>query len=273
MRIGLRLQWLNRQGHANFIGEETVALGWQKYLQRRGEQCEIVGPHEPFTDAVDVAIHFHPGMKRDHAKTILYNQNSWTREMVPGGTVGMFIKHWENYDGHIFVSETLQQLCVMMLALHSEKIGPHIVLPFATDPEVFYQQVDKKYAHPIVFVGNDIRGDESNEKYLIPALKKGLVVYGGPFRDRRIQAVHRGRLPQEELPKVYSSAGQLLNFTVPIANECGILAMRVYEVLACQGNLVQADTADCGLTHSDVLACHTWANRMSVLVKWLKEIV
>lgn len=298
MRIGIQMMWMNGTGLQNHIGDHGVADAWAKYLRRRDdiESVEVFGGGRMQNDC-DVLINFHPGLPTHaRAKNILYSQNAWSEEQHPGGTVGVFNAVKDRYQGYLFPSEKLRQLCG----------GEGAVIPFAADPERFYYQPDPRFEHPVCFVGNDIRGPEVNEAYLIPAIPHGLVIYGGPYSDPRLQAVHRGRLSEEDLPKAYSSARVNLNLTIPEHAKNGVINSRIYEILACGGVIVTDVGVACDdlhgrrelfvdaeslawlggtmcdndwrekhrtLSRDAILANHTWEHRMSDLMVYLKGIL
>ncbi len=289
LRIGLHLMWRNGTGYANHIGDDTVACAWQKYIMRRDDVCAVYigGPGDVFT-GVDCVIHFHHDLLRtDGVKNFYYLQNAWPRnEHWPNGTVGVFNDHKERFDGYIFASEKLRNACR----------SPGLVLPFATDPERFRYQYDARFVHPYAFVGNDIRGPEADRKYLYPAAVHGLSIYGGPRNDPNLEAIRKGRISDEDLPKLYSSSGVNLNYHIPIAAEYGMMNMRLYEVAACGGNLLsdrflngfRSDAYDGPIEHyefasltdetkahnlNEVITKHTWAHRMETLMVHLKDVL
>lgn len=228
LHLALQLLWLNDGTHANPIGDHFLAESWMKYLLRRPDvaSVQIAGPQQAFAHAPDVVVHFHPGLPlHPTAKNVMYHQSAWSPEQFAGGTVGVYHAIKDRYDGHLFVSETLKTKCE----------GDGAVIAFAADPEDMGYQPDTRYMHPVCFIGSDIRGDAANERYLVPAIAHGLVLYGGPYRDPRLQACHRGRLSDADLPKVYSSARVNLNVTIPAHAAMGVVNHRVYQILACGG--------------------------------------
>lgn len=297
--LALHLAWLNNGQHQNHIGDHGTAESWAKYLRRRDDvaRVDIVGQGQALPGDADVCIAFHPWLPaHPTAKNVLYLQSGLPREMFPGGTVGVFEANKERFDGYCFTSKKLRDVCGVSGA----------VLPFAADPEVMSYQPHDAYAHPVCFVGNDIRGDMANDRYLAPAIPHGLVIYGGPWRQPQFQAVHRGRLIAEDLPKVYSSSRVNLNVTIPIHAEYGTVNARVYEVLACGGCCLSdwhegmeafrgfceftnggqdteagvrilskafRDDRDRDARRAFILANHTFAHRMADLMRYLKEML
>jgi len=279
-------------GYANHIGDDTVACAWAKYLERREdvEQVIIAGPRDHLPLGLDLAIHFHHDQELyRHAKNIYYLQNAWPRNPLwPNGTMGVFNDYKARFDGYIFASDGLRAA--------SGEAGS--VVPFAVDREIFYPHgADDRYSGRLVFVGNDIRGESADAKYLAPCLDKGLTIYGGPRNNPAYEAIRKGKLTDEELPKVYSSAVNL-NYSIPIAAEYGMMNMRVYEVAACKGQLLSDSMPD-GFkndgregnplpfvypfsslspetiehNYREVLAKHTWEHRVETLMQYLKEVL
>lgn len=298
IKIGIQLAWLNDGKHANYIGDAGVADAWAKYLRRRGdiESVEVFGGDRMQNDC-DVLINFHPGLPTHaRAKNILYSQNAWSEEQQPGGTVGVFNAVKDRYQGYLFPSEKLRQLCG----------GEGATTPFAADPEVFTYQPDEKYDLPVTFCGSDIRGDGLNNQYLVPAIPLGLKIWGGPYRSPELQAVHQGRLPEGELPKLYSSSRCNLNIHIKGHSEMEVVNSRIYECLACGGNVLSdyhygmlefsgliqfteggaeltkslgelAESKASDLTRTNrrkfILTNHTWEHRMTDLMAYLKGIL
>lgn len=301
MRIALLLGWANDGTLANVVGDHIVAVNWQRELIKLGHDCIIETPVKSgagqkisLPQGADVVIHFHHWLPLvPRAKNIFYLQNSWPRcPQWPNGTVGVFQGAKFRYDGFIFASDKLMRAC--------ETDG--CVMPFAADPNHFKPTFDPEFSHPICFVGNDIRGDEANDKCLVPLIERGLVIYGGPYRDPRLQAVNRGRVSDEYLPRVYSSAKVNINFTMSIAFEYDLINMRLYESMACGATILSDFTilpfggitmasSDFWLTAVEALLCervtdsmrkerrqtildnHTWRHRVEVLIDWLKGVV
>jgi len=238
LRLGLRLQGigtfdLTRKG--NVQGDEAVARAWQKYLGRREdvEYVRMYGPDDRIEDALDVLIHFNPFLSlHPGARNVLYLQNAFPAADHQGGTAGVFARVQERFDGYLFTSRRLMDAC-----------APGGVVPFATDPEVFAPQESPDYRHPVSFVGNDIRGPLANERYLVPALRFGLVIYGNNTWPPPLRGACRGKIPASELPKLYSST--LINLNVHIGEHItyDTVNLRVYDVLAC-GGFVLSDELD-----------------------------
>ncbi|MCL5125095.1 MAG: glycosyltransferase [Deltaproteobacteria bacterium] len=238
LRVALRLLGtgtfdLSRPG--NVQGDEQVALGWQKYLLRR-EEVEAVfllGPSDPCPERLSCLIAFNPFLERsEQTKNILYLQNAFRRDHWEGGTAGVFNSVRDRFDGFIFTSNRLMKTC-----------AEGAVIPFATDPEVFYPQYSETYSHPVCFVGNDIRGAQVNHRFLVPAIPFGLVIYGNNTWAEPLRSRGRGRLPADDLPKVYSSVNVNLNCHIEEHILLDTVNLRLYDILAC-GGLVISDKVD-----------------------------
>lgn len=233
LSIAICVAWMNGHGHGNYIGDHAIAEGWAKYLRRRDDVSRVTVLGERiYADVIaghDVVVHFWPFVEPvPGCKNILYLQNAFNRAEFGMDTVGVFNQVKERFDGYIFLSEQLRQACGAEGA----------IIPFAADTEEMFYQPAEAFAHPVCFVGSDIRGDAANNRYLLPAIPHGLVIYGGPYRDPRLQAVHRGRLSEADLPKAYSSARVNLNITHPEHAKYGVVNHRVYQILACGGTVL-----------------------------------
>lgn len=234
LRIGLHLraaQTFDVRKAGNVQGDEQVARSWQKYLEQRDdvEQVVVYARNERPDCALDVVIHFYPMLElHPSARNIFYLQNVFPEEHYPGvgGTQGMFRRVQSHYDGYIFTSEKLMRACV-----------PGAVVPFATDPEIFFPTSTRRYAHPACFVGNGIRSASVNRRYLAPALPFGLVIYGNAW-PQPYAKVLRGKLPMPDLPKVYSSAQVNLNCHIEEHVVFDTINLRIYDILACGGFVI-----------------------------------
>jgi spore maturation protein CgeB len=233
VRLGLRLQGIGtfdvgRKG--NVQGDEAVARAWQKYLGRRPEveYAHLYGPAGGIEDDLDVLIHFNPFLSpHPRARNVLYLQNAFPPAEYPGGTAGVFSRVKERFDGYLFTSHRLMEAC-----------APGGVVPFATDPEVFSPQEFDDYRHPVSFVGNDIRGPVANQRYLVPALPFGLVIYGNNTWAPPLRSACRGKIAAEALPRLYSSSAINLNVHIGEHVAYDTVNLRVYDVLACGGFLL-----------------------------------
>ena len=284
----------------NLQGDEQVALNWKKYLERR-EDVEYVHltAQSCFDETpYDVVIHFNPFYSpHPTTKNILYIQNAFPAEQYEGGTIGVFNRARPNFDGYMFTSDTLMKAC-----------ADGAVVPFATDPEVFYPQPDDRFRHPVSIVGNDIRGPVVNERFFSPALQFDLAIYSKTGWAGRLGAAWRGGLPQEDLPRLYSSS--LINLNAHISDHITwqTINLRIFDVLACGGFVLSDEMpalrevfgdaigytdgyedewaklvhyiSDAHIRHECaetgrqiVLSGHTYAHRVTSIMRYLKEVL
>jgi len=303
LKIGLRLlsiESLDVNKPGNVQGDELVGRSWQKYLARREEveSAYLYGAYGAITDNLDVLIHFNPFLDpQPNAKNILYLQNAFPPEHYPDGTAGVFHQVKARFDGYMFTSKKLMEAC-----------APGAVVPFATDPEFFFPQPTERYQHPISFVGNDIRGPLVNQRYFVPALPFGLVIYGNRTWAPPLAAACRGKLPMPDLPKLYSSSLVNLNAHIGEHIDWDSINLRIYDILACEGFVLSDYSASLAelfgealvTTRGDedewaklvryladpqerhrrsregrriVLSNHTYANRVETVMAYLREIL
>ena len=252
LRLGLRLYGLgtldtSRKG--NVQGDEAVARAWQKYLSRRDDiECvRLYDPVEPVADEMDARIHFNPFLPlHPRARNVLYLQNAFPPDAYPGGTKGVFDRVKDRFDGYVFTSRRLMAAC-----------ADGGVVPFATDAEVFTPQPSADYRYPVSFVGNDIRGPVANQRYLVPALPFGLVIYGNNTWPPPLRRACRGKIPARELPRLYSSTVVNLNVHIGEHVTYDTVNLRVYDVLACAGFLLSDELDSLRSEFGPAVACTT----------------
>lgn len=233
--IGVGTFDVHRPG--NVQGDELVARCWQKYLARMASvrAVKLYGAGQPPPRDVDVVIHFHPDLEgHPTARNFLYLQNVFPAELYDGGTLGMFAKVKHRFDGFLFTSERLMKAC-----------APGAVIPFATDPERFHpmSRAGGPAFPAITFVGNNIRGESCNRRYLEPALPFGLAIYGNNQWQAPLAQVCRGKLAMEDLPALYATSTVNLNAHIPDHVAFDTLNQRLYDILAC-GGFVISDRID-----------------------------
>lgn len=301
LRIGLRVLKLGTFDvgkPGNIQGDEQVARAWQKYLlQCSGVQSvKLYDADSQIVERLDFLIDFNPFLQPYNAsKNVLYLQNAFPESQYPGGVVRIFQQVRERFAGYIFTSTDLMRAC-----------ADGAVVPFATDPDLFYPQRTAAYELPVVFVGNDIRGPLVNHRYLSPAIPLGLVIFGNDWAPP-LDVVCRGKLPMEDLPKLYSSALINLNAHLPDHLKSGTINLRIFDILACGGFVISdvskavvdefGETVVCTEGHEDlwakivryladpeerarrsaagrklVLSNHTYANRARAVVSYLNAI-
>ncbi len=306
MKIGINLSGIgtfNMGIGYNAQGDELMGIGWQKYLLRKEEVDEVIlyGPNCSFRTDLDVMIHFNPLLKvSDGVKNILYLQNAFPAHHWKGGTIGVFNEHKSKYEGFMFSSNKLMDLCC-----------EGAVVPFAADHERFIPQPVTEgpyFQVPVCFVGNDLRGVDVNKKYLYPALQYGLKLWGKTPWQPPLEAVRQGGLPLEDMAVLYTNAKICLNAHMFEHNEVGTVNGRVFEVVLCGGFLISDNSwatkeifgDSVVLTEGDddlisklsyylenkkerkkrglearkiALALHTYEHRIETVLSYIKEIL
>jgi spore maturation protein CgeB len=253
MDIAITLKYplnsIHRQG--NVVGDELFAKSLSKALIRTGKVrvCELVAPGAPLTKRVDVLIHFNntlPDTKLARTN-VLYMQNGYGK-----GSQRILRKlRKRGYDGYAFISNKL-------LSKHREDGHSGIWMPFGVDTSFFYpREPDPQFQFEIAYVGNDIKGRERTERYILPATKYNFGLYGNWVRPTwkrkvrdmahlRLQPAYRGlfsnlsrgKIEQEDVPILYSSAKININCTIKDCVDWDVITLRTFEVLACGGFLL-----------------------------------
>lgn len=272
----------------NVQGDEMVARSWVKYLSRDPRVTHVAinkkTAHVFISFAATAAL-------ETEALRVLYLQNAFSDPPWTGGTRGVFSAVRQHYDQFIFPSPGLRDVCC-----------DGLVLQFAVDHEVYYPR-EPAAAPPVVFVGNNIRDQETTERYILACRDQGLAVFGNTASWN--DPACRGKCSVEQEASMYTNAKVCLNAHIDEHLKYGSFNFRIFCAMACQGFVVsdwspqlEAEFGDC-MAFTDggenlqrlvdhvlcnphetqqkreagrlrVLKHHTFAHRMTALVDWLE---
>ncbi|RJR27576.1 hypothetical protein C4561_01905 [candidate division WWE3 bacterium] len=256
MKIGFYLKWpkgmFNSKGW-NVIGDELHGESMCKAISKIKdiEIAELYAPNNLPKEKLDVMIYLNDTEPHQEwaKKHILYMQNAY------GEGSDKILKNFQNvgYDGYAFISNKL-------LDIHKQEGHDGIFLPFGVDTELFYpREKEEEFGFDVAYVGNDIKGEVRTNKYLLPAAQFNFGLFGNwhipesnirsriKFWEKREKIPHyrkifsklsRGKIPQEKVPILYSSAKINLNCTAQDCVDWDVITLRTFEVLACRGFLI-----------------------------------
>jgi spore maturation protein CgeB len=253
VKVGISLKWplnsLNRPG--NVVGDELYARSIATALEctQRVSKCYLTAPGTPLPQKVDVIMHFNDTDPDSHwaRKHVLYLQNGYGA----GSEKALAEFRKKGFDGYAFISNRLLQL-------HWDAGHTGIWVPFGVDTNFFRAMpCEAALAHQVAYVGNDIKGVERTNRYIRPALKFDFGLYGNwqapswrkvvrdlmwlklqPAYRREFATISRGKIPQENVPALYSSAAINLNCTLEDCVRWDVVTLRAFEVMACGGFLI-----------------------------------
>ncbi len=270
MNIGFYLKWDKfsmTDSKRNVLGDELYAESLAGVLRSLPEvtDAQLYAPNHMPTEKLDVMIYLNDSAPMEDlaSRHVLYMQNNY------GDGSEEALKGFQDtgYDGYAFISNRL-------LEKHTENGVSGIYLPFGVDVELFYpRQKQDQYAFEVAYIGNDIKGKERTEKYLYPAINYNFGLYGNwaiPKPGVRIwrhlrkydqyqkafEKISRGRIPQEDVPVLYSSSRINLNCTAQDCVDWDVITLRIYEVLACKGFMI-SDKVPLSVTSLDGCAVFT----------------
>jgi len=213
-----------KENGKNVQGDELVARLWAKNLL---EDERVVCADINGKDKYDVTISFNPLIHEPNSGfKVLYMQNifpkpNWT------GTVEMFQESSSRYDGFVFPSQGLKDLCG----------EDGLVCQFATDLDIFSpREYNQALDFNLCFVGNKIRDETTTERYMMCAKEKGLVIFGNRFGWQNEYC--RGKISIEDESVLYSSSKICLNSHVGEHLQNGTFNFRIFNVLACGGFII-----------------------------------
>lgn len=255
MRIGFYLEWdvgyLDKR-KGNILGDELFAFSMIKAISKNSsvKSIDIYGPNKQPPEKLDFMIYLNPLVANENfaRKNIFYMQNGFTQG---SDTVLKNIEN-KNYDGFIFISKKIKEMAV-------EKCLKSLFLPFGVDLSIFYpRETVSKYEFDVAYVGNDIKGDIRTMKYLFPATNFNFGLFGNwsispidllrhkfimPDYKKVFRKLSKGKIPQTDVPILYSSAKINLNCTLQDCVDWDVITLRTYEVLACKGFLISDKTS------------------------------
>lgn len=244
LEIGFFIKWpkgsLNSKG--NVLGDELHAEGMIRALRKCPgiRHCDLYAPNHLPSRNIDVMIYLNdtPPEERWARKHVCYMQNAYGE----GSDKVLESFRKMKYDGYAFISQKL-------LDIHRNAGFSGIFLSFGVDTSLFNPHPrEERYAFEVSYVGNDIKGEERSNLYLLPATRFRFGLFGNwrtakmfwknrPYQ-REFAKISRGKIPQEDVPKLYSSSLINLNCTAQDCVDWDVITLRAFEVLACRGFLI-----------------------------------
>jgi spore maturation protein CgeB/GT2 family glycosyltransferase len=212
-------------------GDLHFAESLARELRRRGHRA-LIQTLDEWEDegglTFDVVLHLK-GLSRFHPKPGQFNV-LWSISH-PADLTG------EECDGYDLVAVASPLFAEQ---LRQRTATPVVVLEQATDPWVMRPDPTPELAHELVYVANSRNVLRPIARDLLPT-ERDLAIWGtsweGLIDTSQLVAEH---VPNDELHRVYSSAGIVLNDHWDDMREHGYISNRIYDALAC-GALVLSD--------------------------------
>jgi O-antigen biosynthesis protein len=241
-------------------GDLHFAESIARELRRRGHRTLIQTLDEWEDEAgldYDVVLHLK-GLSRFHPKPGQFNV-LWSISH-PAELTG------EECDGYDLVAVASPLFAAQLQERTATQV---VVLEQAADPWVMRPDPSMELAHELVYVANSRNVLRPIARDLLPT-ERDLAIWGtrweGLIDTAQVIAEH---LPNEDLHRVYSSAGIVLNDHWDDMREHGYISNRVYDALAC-GALVLSDDVP-GLTErfGEAVAVYRSAGELHELIEHL----
>jgi spore maturation protein CgeB len=214
----------NNDGN-NVQGDELVARLWAKNLSddTRVTFVDLNGKRKDY----DLSISFTPLVESTSGYKVLYMQNVFPKPYWQG-TVETFQQVKNRYNQYIFPSDGLKNAC---------NENSSLVLQFATDFNLFNKkEYNLKLDYNICFVGNKIRDDKTNERYLYCLKDKGLAIFGNPSGWNLPYC--KGKISLNDEAVLYSSSKICVNAHLDEHLQYGSYNFRIFNALACGGFVI-----------------------------------
>ncbi|BBB90077.1 MAG TPA: glycosyltransferase [Methylomusa anaerophila] len=237
MHIGFVIKW-PKNAIRQVIGEELYAESLCRELRQMPgvRSAQLYYPNLMPAAKIDIMIHLNESLPGPFArKHVLYLQNFFQQ----GSDVVLGYLQKKGYDGFAFFSQRLYDL-------HRQAGYGGIFLPLAADTTIFKpREKNPRYDYDVVYVGNDIKGEERTMRYIYPAAAKynfGLFGNWWPYPPNGYRdlfaKLSQGSISREESAVLYSSAKIALNYTAEDSIYWDAMNLRFFEVLACKGFLI-----------------------------------
>ena len=254
MNIGFYIKWDKHSinSSANVIGDELFAESLCKSINKQFKsiRAELYAPNYLPDNKLDVIIYLNdsPPNEKFSKYHYLYLQNGYEDniDQIISRILAL------EYDGYIFFSEIMKKA----FDEKAYNLKNSLFLPFGVDLDFFYpREKDNRFNFECAFIGNDIKGSESTMRYLFPAAEFNFGLFGNwkverhkykiwknlkklPPYKKVFESISRGKIPQESVPVLYSSAQINLNNTIKSCIDWDVITLRTYEILACKGFLI-----------------------------------
>lgn len=254
MNIGFYIKWDKHSINSsrNVIGDELLAESLCKSINKQYKSiiAELFAPNHLPNKKLDVIIYLNdsPPNKKLSKYHFLYLQNGYENNIDQIINRSLALE----YDGYIFFSEMMKKV----FDNKAQNLKKSLFLPFGVDLDFFHPREKNKHLnYECAFIGNDIKGTESTMRYLFPAAEFNFGLFGNwqierhkykiwknlkklPPYKKVFQSISKGKIPQECVPVLYSSAKINLNNTIRSCIDWDVITLRTYEVLACKGFLI-----------------------------------
>lgn len=270
------------------LGDELLIESLCRAIQKQFPdiKAELYAPNYLPKEKLAVMFYLHNklpcnDMARRH---VLYIQNGERFSEDAEEVIRDRLKN--GYDGCVFFSRRMQNIYQQI----ETKGAPSLYLPFGVDTDLFYpRSIEERYRFDCSYIGNDIKGTEATTKYLYPAKNFNFGLFGtwnllllrncglkfwknmgwDAFRYKRaFSKISKGKIPQEDVPVLYSSSKINLNCTLQSCIDWDVITLRTYEVLACKGFLITDIVPSAKETMSDCMVFTTGGTDLTDKIKY-----
>jgi O-antigen biosynthesis protein len=242
-------------------GDLHFAESIARELRRRGHRTLIQTLDEWEDEAglsYDVVVHLK-GLSRFHPKPGQFNV-LWSISH-PAELTG------EECDGYDLVAVASP---LFAAELQQRTATPVVLLEQATDPWTMRPDPAPELAHELVYVANSRGVLRPIARDLLPT-ERDLAIWGtlweGLIDTSQLVAEH---LPNEELHRVYSSAGIVLNDHWEDMREHGYISNRVYDALACGAVVLSDDVPGLAERFGEAVAVYRSADELH---DWIERLL
>lgn len=270
------LEKTNTLGSDWIWGDEILAVALGRYLKTFSFQCKIIAEEQiqrTFNaQNFDLVIYFREKFPKKLGKVNVL----WLNNALESFHAQLSFQEWAD----CCIKEQCDRFDVIAAV---SPFWCELIEQYGGNPLYFPQFVDTdhykprprqtKFAHDIVYISNNIKGEATNNSFLYPVVQYclerqiNLAIYGAGWENCErwdlVKLFYRKVIASKYVPVIYSNSRLVLNFHFPSHRQFGVLTSRVFEALSC-GSMVVSDTV-ANHAHSFQTPGLTYANETSLL--------
>jgi len=214
-------------------GDERLIIGVKKYLEQLPgvTRVDLYDKNTALAGDVDVSVHIQPGRshKQRARKTVLWYQSDHPYSMID---------LQEQYDGLLLASNHHAGLAAVELPDGYPWQREPVVY---TDPDDFSVR-PRTANYPVVYLGNNIKGKDTMNRYIMPALPHGLQLFGWGWDHTPLAGVSHGPLKGfMSTTQLYMNSAIVLACHLPKHREWDMPVVRATEAMMCRALVISDD--------------------------------
>jgi hypothetical protein len=226
MNVGISVPRTDTYLSPPIWGDERLARSLQKFLgnQKGIGRVDLYGRGMTVSNDIDIVLCMNHDVKHRGKKTVLWYQNSNEHDLR---------SLTNEYDGIMFASDHHFQAADHDWSMNDFPIPYCLEYVCYSDPAEFPEMSRTKNVK-IAYLGNNIKGPQNVERYLVPAIEFGLECYGSGWEHGPTAPVAKGALRGlMSSAQLYNNSEIVLSFHLDEHRKWGMPVCRPTEAMLC----------------------------------------